>query len=81
MNDPYFDTRAAEMGANIVRATLLDLGEDLFTGMTPMPDGTVIADLRSGSVLHLAWCVTHQRIETVKVSQPADQIIEVTLAA
>lgn len=62
MRDPFFATRAAEQAANTIAATLLDCGRDLWTSLTPQRHGTVIAELKSGRVLHLDWDETHQCI-------------------
>ena len=80
--DPFFATRAAEIAANTIAASLLDCGRDLWVGITPMRHGTVMAELKSGRVLHLDWDVTHQRvIELASPLQPLDQAQELEIAA
>jgi len=66
----YFDSRTAQRHANIIAATLLDLGRDLYVGLTPYPNGEVEAELKTGTRLRLKWDVQNQRLAQVHVAQP-----------
>lgn len=63
--DPFFNTRAAEIAANIMGAELSTFVPSVFTDLTPTPVGEVLATTRRGTVLTLAWDVDHQCIRTV----------------
>ena len=79
--DPFYNTRAAEIAANIVMSELEMFRGHVFTNIDSFCNGEVIATTKRGVTYILKWDVDHQRIATLDVQQPVDQLQIVSIAA
>lgn len=77
----HFHSRAAEMHANIICASITSCGRDVFPEITRLPNGTVVAESKAGTLYHFRWNVTEQKIETLDCVLASDQIQYVEIAA
>ena len=79
--DPFYNTRAAEIAANIVMSELEMFRGSVFTEVDSFCNGEVIATTKRGVTYILKWDVTEQRIKTLDVQQPVEQLQVLEIAA